>query len=471
MSTYQYQKLVTQFAHDIAQGSLRPGDRMPSIRKLATACQVSKTTVITAYNRLEAMELIESRPKSGFFVRAQQRHRQQPLQAPQQSRPNVKPFSVSSGQVIVDIMEKAASFDLLPEIDQQDGNTELRQCLSRAQRRQGLTEQHYYDEPLGHLSLRKQLAQRIHHGQREIDADEVVITHGCQHALLLALMAVAKPGDIVAMESPGFYGAIQLLETLNIQVIELPSSPTTGIDVEAFAQAISQWDIVALIVSTNYATPTGACMPDAAKKALLDICITHQVTIIEDDVYGDLYFGPSKPRTLYSFDTTGTVILCSSFSKSLSRDLRIGWMLPGKYIQKTKQLKVVTAIAIGTTIQKGVALYLAQGSYERYLKKRRRELESQLIQWQNAIKQHFPSIQSCSSPQGGLALWAELPAGIDTIKLYPQAQQQGITITPGPLFSAQKRYRNYLRLSFAEPLTAKREDALKCLEHLVQEGL
>ncbi|WP_461481715.1 aminotransferase-like domain-containing protein [Porticoccus sp.] len=471
MSSYQYQKLVTQFAQDITQGSLRPGDRMPSIRQLATAWRVSKTTVITAYNRLEAMGLIESRPKSGFFVRAQQRHRQQPLQAPQQSRPRVKPFSVSSSQVIVDIMEKAASFDLLPDVAQQEGNTELRQCLSRAQRRQGLIEQHYYDEPLGHHALREQIARRVHHGQRAIDADEVVITHGCQHALLLALMAVAQPGDIVAVESPGFYGAIQLLETLNIQVIELPSSPATGIDVEAFGQALRQWDIVALIVAANYATPTGACMPDAAKQALLAICGAHRVTIIEDDVYGELYFGPSKPRSLYSFDTSGAVILCASFSKSLSRDLRIGWLLPGKYSQKVKQLKVVTAIAIGTTTQKGVALYLAQGSYERYLKKRRRELEGQLIQWQNAIKQYFPSAQSCSSPQGGLALWAELPTGVDTIKLYARAQQQGITITPGPLFSAQKRYRNYLRLSFAEPLTAKRENALKCLERLVQESL
>lgn len=431
-----------------------------------------KTTVVTAYSQLESIGLIESRPKSGFFVCAQKQSDFK-LKHPEMSRPVIRPALVSTSQIIVDIMEKAASFDLLPKVDQQAGNVELRQCLSRAQRRETETEQHYYDEPLGYFALRQQIAARIHHSQHEVSADNLVITHGYQHSLLLALMSATEPGDIVAIESPGFYGAIQLLEALNRKVIEMPSSPSTGIDVEVFQQAVNQWIIKALIVAPNYSTPTGAFMPNDAKIQLLDCCIKNQITIIEDDVYSDLYFSLNKPRSIYSFDISGSVILCSSFSKTLSRDLRLGWILPGKFIQKVKRLKIVTSISVGITLQKGLALYLEQGSYERYIKKKRRELEIQSMQWQGAIKNHLLSVQSCSAPKGGLTLWAELPASIDTIKLYEKAQDKGITITPGPLFSPQKlspknKYRNYLRLSFSEVLTEKRAEALKSLEGLIQ---
>lgn len=467
VSDYQYQKLVDHFTREIKEGVLPAGTKMPSIRSLSRIQKVSKTTVITAYSQLEAKGLIESRPKSGFFVGLHNTDAFK-LRHPETSQPTVKPALVSTSQIIMDIMEKAASFDLLPKVDQQAGNVELRQCLSRAQRREKEIEQHYYDEPLGHLALRQQLASRMYHSQRDVSPEEIVITHGCQHSLLLALMASTESGDIVAIESPGFYGAIQLLEAFNRKVIEMPSSSSTGMDVEAFQQAVNQWDIKALIVSPNYSTPTGACMPDHRKKQLLACCIKKKIVIIEDDVYSDLYFGLNKPRSIYSFDTTGTVILCSSFSKTLSRDLRLGWMLPGKLIQKSKRLKIVTSISTGITLQKGVAMYLGQGSYERYIKKRRRELEVQSIQWQGAIKDHLLSVQSCSSPRGGLSLWAELPSNVDTIKLYEKAQKKGITITPGSLFSPQNKYRNYLRLSFSEVLTDKRKEALSCLEELIQ---
>jgi len=467
MRDYQYQKLVDQFSREIKDGVLSAGTKIPSIRSLSHLNNVSKTTVITAYSQLEAKGLIESRPKSGFFVSVQKQDNFK-LKHPGISQPSVKPAVVSTNQIIIDIMENAASFDLLPKIGPQTDNVDLKQCLSRAQRRESGAEQHYYDEPLGLFALRKQIAQRIYHSQRVVTADDIVITHGCQNALLLALMSTTKPGDIVAIESPGFYGAIQLLKTLNLKVIELPSFPSTGVDVDIFEQAVNQWKIKALIVSPNYSTPTGACMPDSAKKQLLECCINQNITIIEDDIYSDLYFGLNKPQSIYSFDTKGIVILCSSYSKSLSRDLRLGWILPGKHIQKVKQLKIVTSIATGITVQKGLAMYLEHGYYERYIKKQRRVLEVQSIQLQGVIKQHLLSVQSCSTPKGGLVLWAELPADIDTIKLYRKAQDEGITITPGSLFSSQNKYQNFLRLSFSEVLTEERTEALKRIEMLIQ---
>lgn len=468
MADYQYQRLVNHFRREINEGILPAGAKMPSIRSLARSQKLSKTTVITAYDQLGAMGLIESRPKSGFFV-SPQKNGALNLKNPETSQPTVKPAPVSTSQIIIDLMEKAASFDLLPKADQPSENVELRQCLSRAQRKETTAEQRYYDEPLGYLALRQQVAARVHHSEKMVTAEDVVITHGCQHSLLLALMSVTEPGDIVAIESPSFYGAIQLLETLNRKVIELPSSPVTGVDVDAFELAAKQWDIKALIISPNYSTPTGACMPDAHKVQLLHHCIQHHVVIIEDDVYSDLHFGLKKPRSIYSFDTTANVMLCSSFSKTLSRDIRLGWILPGQSMQKVKRLKIVTSIATGITLQKGLAMYLEQGGYEQFIRKKKSELEVQSIQWQEAINEHLVSVQSCSFPKGGLALWAELPKHVDTIKLYEKAQATGITITPGPLFSSQNKYKNYLRLSFSEVLTEKRRDALSCLGQLIKE--
>ena len=465
MSHYRYQTLVSEFAQEIAQGRLPPGERLPSIRDLAKTSGFSKTTVITAYSRLESMGLIESHPKSGFFVRAQPFHSPS-RRAPSNSPLHTEPAVVSINQVILDIMEQAASFDLLPGIEQWAGNIELRRCLSRAQRSQGLLEQHYYDEPQGLLALREQIASRTPAPQ-PLKADEVVITHGCQHALLLALMATTQAGDIVAIESPGFYGAIQLLDTLGLRAIELASSPDTGLDLAAFEAAIKQWPIKSLITAPNFATPTGAMMPEAAKRNLLSLCISHGITVIEDDVYSELYFGPNRPRSLFTYDTTGNVILCSSFSKALSRDLRVGWILPGMHLQRVKQLKVVTSIASSTTTQRGISLYMAQGGCDRHLKKRRSELQRQATQWLNAVREHVPSIRSCSNPRGGLAFWAELPPRLDSLDLYSSARKRGIILTPGPLFSPHKRYRNYLRLSFSEPLTEKRRQALCQLQEII----
>lgn len=470
MRDYRYQQLADQIARDIEQGVRRPGEKLSSIRTLAIESKTSRTTVIMAYSQLEDRGLIESRPKSGFFVRSRKFAGNTPA-LPETSLPKLKPTIVSSSQVIMDLLENAASFDLLPSKTQAEGNAELRQCLSRAQRRQGYREQNYYDEPLGLHELRHQIATRIDHGGHPPSPHDILITHGCQHALLLALMATTRPGDIVAMESPGFYGSIQLLDSLGLRVVELPCSPVAGMDIEALRQAVRQWHLKALIVAPNFATPTGACMSDRNKQALLNECRSRGITIIEDDVYSDLYFGSHKPRSIYSFDDGNNVILCSSFSKTLSRDLRIGWMLPGKFRQKVTQLKVVTAIATGITQQRGAAMYLASGCYERFMKKRRRELADRAIQWQNAVRQQLGTVKCFSDPLGGLALWAELPEQIDTIKLYSAAREQGITITPGPLFSVQGRYRNYLRLSFSEALTAEREQALTRLEQLIRQQL
>jgi len=467
MSTPRYQQLEQALSEEIRLGQRAPGERLPSIRQLSRERKLSKSTVLTAYSRLEADGLIEARPRSGYFVCAGEEPSPGGLKTPAPSKPRQKPAPVSAGQVLLDIMEQGAAFDLLPSVAPHSGNEQLRRCLARAQRRQSCAEQDYYDGPQGLAELRGQLAQRTRSGGSQVTADDLVVTAGCQHALLLALMATTSPGDVVAVESPGFYGVFQLLEALGLQALEMPSSAQTGISPDALELALQHWPVKALVVSPCYGTPTGACIPETHKRRLLELAQRHKLAVIEDDIYGELFFGLRRPRTLHSYDDSGSVLLCSSFSKSLSRDLRLGWIAPGKYLDRIKRLKVVTSLASSRTQQLGASYYLAEGGLERRLRQQRQRFRQQCQQLLTQIPVALPMALSCSRPEGGLSVWLELPADVDTIALYGAARAQGILVTPGPLFSAQKRYQSFLRLSFAHPWTPERRRALRQLGKLI----
>lgn len=467
MKKYLYHQLEQQLREQIAAGQLAIGAKLPSVRALCKNNEISKSTVLAAYNRLEAEGIIESKPRSGYFVCATKKAIKSPLKTPSTSQPRVKPALISSAQILLDIMKRGAAFDLLPNNLHLSHNEQLRRCLSKAVRRQGSEEQQYYDQPVGDLQLRKQLAHIVNHGGSQIDESDLIITSGCQHALLLALMATTQAGDVVAIESPGFYGAFQLLETLGLQVIELPSDSDKGVSPDALELALQHWDIKALWVSPSYSTPTGACMPDNHKRRILKLTQERDIAIIEDDIYGELYFGLQRPRTLYSFDQTGSVLLCSSLSKSLSRDLRLGWIAAGKYSEKIQRLKVVTSLANSVTLQQGVSLFIAEGGLEKHLRQKRKQFKSQCHQLQELIYRHLPMATSASQPEGGQVLWLELPSQINTLSLYHTAREAGIVLTPGSLFSAQQNYQNFLRISFAHPWTQERIQALRQLSSMI----
>lgn len=467
MKRHLYQELASHFRNEIRAGQRLPGERMPSIRELCRAEKVSRSTVLTAYGLLEAERLIESRPRSGYIVSAdflQQRAKPPKLA---NSSPAIGPVAVTTNQAVVDIMDNGAAFDLLPNPAEDTDNTELRRSLARAYRKETSYQQNYYDTPLGSVELRSHIAGRLHTAGSHLSEDQLLITSGCQHALLLALMATTQPGDVVAIESPAFYGAIQLIEALDLQILELPSSPVSGISVDAIDKALKQWRVSALVLAPSYSTPTGACLTEDNKQAILKLCLEHSTVIIEDDIYGELYFGLKRPRTIHSYDTSGNVLLCSSFSKCLSRDLRIGWIAAGRFLDKVKHLKIVTSLSVSASAQRGLADYIRRGYFERHLRSKRLRLSNQCLQLQRFLSEFFPAAISWTQPEGGLTLWVELNPAVDTGLLYQTARREGITTTPGIIFSSQQDYGNFLRLSFAHEWTGERVAALKQLGLLV----
>ena len=466
-SEYFYLQLEKELLSRIKEQRWRVGERLPSIRALCQEKGLSKATVQHALHRLEARGYLEVRPKAGYFVALQSTTLEAPLQRVTIEAPRL----VSVSELLLDIMSRSAAFDLLPDFGTTSvppGIVALNRSIARSLRHQRGADYQYYDEPAGSHALREQLQLQYSRRGWQASVKDFCITSGCQHALFLALMASCKRGDVVAVESPGFYGVLQLLEQLGLQVIEVPSSTATGIDVDALEEVLNRWDVAACVIAPSFATPGGAMMTTKAKKRLLELANQFDIAVIEDDINAETAFH-RVPDPMKALDTESRVILCSSFSKCLSRDLRLGWVSGGRWHERILRLKLVTQLASSRYQQRGVAAYMADGLLAAHLRRQRKELSEQRSQLISYLRE-WPCDIRVSMPEGGLAVWVELPYSINTLRLYPQALKQGVVITPGPLFSISGQFQNCLRISFAHPWTSPREQALSCLQRLLTTG-
>ncbi len=466
MSDCIFQGVVDFIEAKINQKLWLYGEKIPSIRTLVKEHQVSKNTVIRALTELEQKGLISAKAKVGFFVSFQEKNNL----LPNQLYPDFNPTKVAVPFLFYDIMYRSAAFDILPKSSTEQASKhllELNRHLGRALKESMHEKSMYYDSPLGSKALRFQISERYRNRALKLNADDLCITSGCQHALFLALLVTCEPGDNVAVESPAFYGVVQLLEQLNLNIIEISASPTTGLDVNELANAIEQWPIKACIVTPSFATPSGALMPDENKQTLVALANEYDFAIIEDDIYGELSFKePVAP--LKCLDRESRVILCSSFSKSLSRDLRIGWIAAGRWQQAVVRLKLTSQLASSQTQQQGLTSFISSGGYRKHLDYFKIKLAHQRNQLIDAILKHWPATIRFTVPEGGIALWLELDKNIDTAELYLEAVKANIVITPGSLFTCSDYYRNFLRLSFNHPTVGKRLQAIKKLGALLK---
>ena len=448
--TYRYEKIAGRIERLIKKGTYRTGERIPSVRSLSKQMKVSISTVLKAYFHLENQGIIEARPQSGYYVRHQlSRASAEPEIVPS----SVVPTHVSINELVMMIMRDARNPELVP-LGVATPNPEnlpvdkLNRILSAVARRhkfQGIS----YDFPPGCEKLRVQLARRAMTAGCSLTPDQIVVTSGCLEAVMLSLRAVCRPGDTVAIESPVFYNLLQVIEMLDLKALEIPTHPQTGMSLSALRYAIEHNPVHACLVITNFNNPFGSCMPDEKKKELVRILAGHNIPLIEDDVYGDLGFSHDRPRVAKRYDKKGLVILCSSFSKTLAPGYRVGWVVPGRFQEKIERLKAVSNIATATLPQLAIAEFLSTGGYDQYLRRIRGIYGRQTSLMAQAVKKHFPRGTEVSSPSGGFVLWVEMPEYVDSIKLYEQTLNRGITIAPGLIFSASRKYRNFIRLNAA----------------------
>ena len=462
---YLYEQAADRIATLIDRGTLRPGERVPSVRKLSAQLRISISTVLQAYFLLEDRGFIEARPQSGFYVKL--RPRDLPPE-PKPSNPSLSATEVGVAELLAKVFEAARNPDFIPLATAIPGPdllptkplNRLMAWVARHRGEQGVN----YDFPPGNEALRRQVARRSLDWGCSLSPDDIVTTCGTMEALNLCLRAVAKPGDTIAIESPTFYGILQA--SLGMRALEIPTHPRDGIDLNALEQAIKKNKVKACLLIPNFNNPLGCCMPDNNKKQLVEMLGRREIPLIEDDIYGDIYFGAARPKTAKAFDKEGLVLLCSSFSKTIAPGYRVGWTAPGRFKAQVEHLKSMNTIATATLPQMAVARFLESGGYDRHLRKLRKALATQVQRVTLAVRQYFPEGTRITRPTGGFVLWVELPKSVDSLELYRKALEKKISIAPGPIFSAKQKYQNFIRLSCGQAWSDSLEQALKTLGRL-----
>lgn len=468
----RYQEIASQTEKLIADGVLRAGDRLPSVRQACRIHTVSPVTVTQAYYLLESRGLIEARPKSGYFVRARLGRS---LPEPEMSHPVGGSTQLQVSDFIFQILDSVRDPAVVPlgssfpspylyPLDK------LGRFLANAARRLDPLAT-VTDLPPGNEELRRQLALRYLAQGATVSPQEIIVTSGAMEGLNLCLQAVTQPGDLIAIESPTFYAGLQASERLGLKVIEIPSHPREGVSLSALEEALRQHPIKACLFMLNFANPTGSLVADERKQALVELLRRHDVPLIEDDVYAELYFGPQAPRCSKADDASGLVMHVSSFSKCLAPGYRLGWVAAGRYAERIRRLKLSTSLATTIPVQIALADYLKQGGYENHLRHLRQALARQEAELVVAVERHFPDGTRLARPQGGYFLWLELPRQVDTLLVHRQALELGISIAPGPIFSAQREFGHYLRLNFGHPDSPSRQAAMATLGELIARQL
>lgn len=443
-----YQQYASELKAMIRCGQLRAGDRLPSVREAKARRGVSASTVFMAYQQLERDGLVQARPQSGFYV----------LPAPQAEVSRWEPSPMPDGasevaisELVFEVLQAARSPGVAPlgsafpgpELFPLDLLARVTSQSARTLAPQDIIE----NLSPGNPRLREHIATRYRLDGVRVAPQEVVLTHGALEGLNVALQAVTQPGDTVVIESPCFYASLQAIERLKLRALALPTDPVDGLDLDALEQALSSQRIAACWLMPTFQNPLGCLMPVARRRALVELLARHEVPMIEDDVYGELYFGSQRPQPAKAFDRNGQVMHCGSFSKSLAPGYRLGWIAAGRYQQRVQRLILMTTMATSLPAQAALMHYLERGVYDRHLRRLRGALAQRMRVARREVEARFPPGTQISRPQGGYFLWLQLPGGLDAMRLHQAALERGIGLAPGPVFASGPRFRECIRLN------------------------
>lgn len=469
-SEFLYQQVIEYIEKQQRSSLLKPGDKLPSLRKLSKQLEISVSTVKQAYIELEKQGAISAKPQSGYYLNADKVRTLMPRPAKWK---HGTPEQVQCVDLIEDIYQAVHQPDTVPFgisnpilIHPQDKALArlMRSVISRVAEK-ALS----YGPVNGDPKLRMQLAFGYQELGIDVTPDDFVVTNGAQEAISIALQCVAQRGDVIAIESPCYFGLIEVIESLGMKAIEVYTSAEDGVDIEALESVIIEHDVTACLFSTAINNPLGSMMKDEQRRDLVSLIEKYKVYLIEDDVYGDLYFGDKRPKPAQLYSEKGVVLTCSSFSKTTAPGYRLGWLIPGKFVAQAKRIKRAISCTTPMLQQWTISEYVMTGDYDRYLAVLRKKLSYNCERMRALIAEYFPDDVCISKPQGGSVLWVRCRSYVDTQLLLAPALEQGVSFAPGRIFSPTGRYHNYMRLSYGIQWNEKIEQAIQILGKLVSE--
>ena len=471
-----YLSLVARMRALIDEGVFKPGEKVFSLRHASQHFNCSISSVLKAYDILEADGIIGSHPQSGYYVA----HRAPNKNAPHKKTPsplakNLNLNDIDPSRLVLTTLKAIRESGTVPlgspfpdpHLFPLKQIRQYEKALSADEAEWGVLN----DLPPGNESLRQQIARRYQFAGLDISPDDIVITHGATEAISLCLQAVAKAGDTIALEMPGYYALANVVERMGMKVAEVRTHPTDGIEMDALLALTQNVRLAAVVLTANFQNPLGGVMPEAKKKLLVEFLAERKIPLIEDDVYQELYFAEVAPKPAKAYDKTGLVLHCSSFSKSLAPGYRIGWTVAGQYRADVEKLMFVNSLSIPSAPQIAIAKLMMRDSYEAHLKKLRHTLKSNGVLMRAVIAESFPQGSIQSTPSGGYVIWVQLPEGLDSLELYRQCIEKGISIAPGPIFTRKKALVNYIRLNYSHQWTAEIEQAVRAVGRLAKEML
>lgn len=456
-----YKQIAQSLQDKIHRGDFLSGEKLPSVREIGREHEVSLTTAQLAYRELEKLQLIYAVPKSGYFV------------IPDKTGAPL-PKAVNYIQKPVHIEKWNPTIDFL-RVEERDGVTSLScavpniesktleplwQEMNMLSRRKN-SAMLEYDSLQGLLALREQLHSISDH-KHLFTPDDIVTTTSGHQSLSLAIQACSQGEDVIAVESPTFPGLLQTLYGLGRKIIEIPTDPQTGINLERVQEAFQRWSVKAIVVTPTCNNPMGCSMPDSHKMRLLELANQYGTTIIENDILAGLAYDYPRPSTIQSLDSEGRVILCSSFSKTIAPGTRTGWVIPGKYKEKVMHLKYLSHCSGEIFMQQVMSNFLREGHYFPHLRYMRQHYSELQCQYRELVESHFPPMTRISRPQGGFSLWVEHPP-VDNRKLLDVLQRNKVIALTGDHFSTGGCFANHLRINYALPLIPRRRNGIKIL--------
>ena len=460
-STPLYLQIAEQLSQAIRQGTLARGEKLPSVRETARQYEVAQTTVVQAYHWLEDARLIVARPRSGFYVAS----RSVELPEPSIARPIKKARAVSLDWLGQRVMWRKRSEGMVsfssgtpgPDLLNVD---RVRRAVARSvqQHRQLLCT---YPGSDGHEDARRALARYAVGLGCSLDPERIIITGGCMDSVALCLRAVTQPGDVVALESPTHFSFLEVLQALQLKALEIPTHPRHGISLDALQLALDTQPVKALVLVPTLSNPLGCCMPQADRKRLVQMAAQHDLPVIEDAIYADLAEGDAMRRTLKSYDSTGHVMLCHSFSKTLAPGLRLGWLEGGRWTEQLRHIKEMQAGGQSAVLELALADLVTQAGHAAAMRQLRAAIAVRVEQARQVIAESFPQGTRVSDPPGGLLLWLELPAGLDAAALHEACLTEQILIAPGAVFGTAGRFRSGVRIGLGGDWTPQHLGALK----------
>ncbi|CCO50139.1 putative Bacterial regulatory protein GntR [Vibrio nigripulchritudo SOn1] len=467
----RYEQLAQDIKSQIENGVWRAGDKLPSVRATCRTSGLSIATVMQSYQLLESQGWVTARPQSGYYVAPK---------PPEPSLPSTRESlsqtdTVNINDVLFDVLQQTRKNDAIP-LSSAFPDPELfpfkvlTRCMASSGRKMA-PKSTVNNLPPGNDSLRRCIAQRYNLEGIHVLPDDIVVTSGAMEALNLSLQVVTNPGDLVAVESPTFYGALQAIERLKLKVVEIPSCPKSGIDLEMLDQALSTLPIKACWFMTNFQNPLGHTVPKEKKQKLVKLLCSHDVPLIEDDVYSELYFDDTKPQPAKAFDSQHSVLHCGSFSKCLAPGYRVGWVVNRQYAKQLQRAQLMSTLSASMPTQLGIADYLQSGGYDTHLRKLRKTLKQRQQDFLKGLRAYLPEEVKVTSPKGGYFVWVEMPECVNAESVYTQLLEDNIGIAPGILFSSDKHYAHHIRLNCSFEWDAQIEHAIRQLGTRISEAI